>query len=84
MPRLPQQLSELRKYRQFITCSRIPRDTFGRGHSFDLRQQRSLSSRSKLYQAMSQGELAYIKDGRRRLIPKIGLRDYLARRLVGG
>ena len=43
MPRLPQQLSGLKKYRHFITCSRIPRDASSRGHSFDLRKQRSLS-----------------------------------------
>ncbi len=41
-------------------------------------------SRSKLYQAMSRGELAFVKDGKRRLIPKRGLRDYLAQRLEGG
>jgi hypothetical protein len=41
-------------------------------------------SRSKLYQAMALGNLQYVKDGKRRLIPKRGLRDYLADRLEGG
>ncbi len=41
-------------------------------------------SRAKLYQAMAAGRLAYVKDGKRRLVPKRGLRDYLARRLEGG
>ncbi len=40
--------------------------------------------RSKLYQAMARGELLYVKDGKRRLIPKRGLRDYLAKRLESG
>lgn len=39
-------------------------------------------SRSKLYIAMTEGKLPYIKLGKRRLIPRRALRDYLARRLV--
>ena len=41
-------------------------------------------SRTKLYQAMARGDLQYVKDGKRRLIPKRGLQDYLASRLEGG
>jgi len=36
-------------------------------------------SRSFLYRAMTRGELAYIKKGRRRLIPTAALSDYLRR-----
>ena len=38
-------------------------------------------ARTKLYDAMNRGELPFIKDGKRRLIPKRGLMDYLARRM---
>ena len=41
-------------------------------------------SRSKLYEAMSRGELSYIKHGKRRLIPRRALRNYLVDRLEGG
>ncbi|HTR77470.1 MAG TPA: helix-turn-helix domain-containing protein [Gemmatimonadaceae bacterium] len=36
-------------------------------------------SRSFLYRAMTRGELAFIKKGRRRLIPTTALADYLQR-----
>lgn len=39
--------------------------------------------RSFLYGAMDRGELAYVKCGRRRLIPKRALVAYLARGLTG-
>ena len=38
--------------------------------------------RSKLYEAMSRGHLRFLKDGKRRLIPRRALREYLAQRLV--
>jgi len=41
-------------------------------------------SRSALYEAMHQGELQYIKVGKRRLIPRRGLQEYLTSRLEGG
>jgi excisionase family DNA binding protein len=37
--------------------------------------------RSKLYMAMAEGDLSYVRVGKRRLIPKRALRDYLASRL---
>lgn len=40
--------------------------------------------RSRLYSAMASGELPFVQYGTRRLIPKRGLRDYLAERLEGG
>ena len=40
--------------------------------------------RSRLYTAMAQGELPFVKVGERRLIPKRGLRNYLASRLEEG
>ena len=41
-------------------------------------------SRTKIYAAMARGDLLYIKDGKRRLVPKRGLHDYLVSRLKGG
>ena len=40
--------------------------------------------RSRLYEAMSKGDLPFVKVGERRLIPKRGLKAYLAGRLEGG
>lgn len=40
--------------------------------------------RSKLYSAMASGTLPFVQHGSRRLIPKRGLRDYLAERLDDG
>lgn len=40
--------------------------------------------RSFLYDRMAKGELAYVKAGARRLIPRRALVDLLARGLVGG
>ncbi len=37
--------------------------------------------RTKLYEAMAGGRLRYVKHGKRRLIPKKALRDYLAEHL---
>ena len=40
-------------------------------------------SRSRLYEAMAQGDLPFVRVGERRLIPKRGLKTYLASRLEG-
>ncbi len=40
-------------------------------------------SRSKIYQLMDKGELAYARFGRARRIAKRALRDYAAKQLVG-
>ena len=40
--------------------------------------------RSRLYEAMSKGDLPFVKVGERRLIPKRGLKAYLASRLEDG
>lgn len=39
--------------------------------------------RTVLYAAMAAGHVPYIKHGKRRLIPKAGLRAYLARHMAG-
>ena len=39
--------------------------------------------RSRLYAAMARGDLPFVQHGSRRLIPKRGLRDYLANLLEG-
>lgn len=41
-------------------------------------------SRSQLYLAMSCGDLMFIKVGKRRLIPRLALRNYLASRIEEG
>jgi excisionase family DNA binding protein len=40
--------------------------------------------RSKIYELMEGGRLPYVKEGARRLIPKLALQELLAQRLVGG
>ncbi len=40
--------------------------------------------RTRLYNAMATGRLAFIQYGRRRLIPRKALRELLAEELVGG
>lgn len=40
-------------------------------------------SRSRLYELMGRGELAYLKVGARRLLPLAELRRFLAARLAG-
>jgi excisionase family DNA binding protein len=40
--------------------------------------------RSKLYELMDSGRLAYVKEGTRRLIPKRALQELLASCLIGG
>jgi len=41
-------------------------------------------SRSVLYEQMQQGELRFVTVGRRRLIPKRALVEFLAKRMQGG
>ena len=41
-------------------------------------------SRSTLYEAMEAGELAFVKVGRRRLLPRLAVVQWLARGLCGG
>ena len=41
-------------------------------------------SRARLYEHMNAGEIRFMKDGRRRLLPKRGLVYFLAERLRGG
>ncbi len=40
--------------------------------------------RTRLYAAMTEGRLLYVKSGKRRLIPRKGLRALLAEGLVNG